>query len=71
LATVLDKSGGSTYNAANKFSPIIHKDIMATTDDKKIIYSMMRVGKVHPPNKHVLKDISLSYFYGAKLAFWG
>ncbi len=44
---------------------------MATTDDKKIIYSMMRVGKVHPPNKHVLKDISLSYFYGAKLAFWG
>jgi ATP-binding cassette ChvD family protein len=44
---------------------------MATTDDKKIIYSMMGVGKVHPPNKHVLKDISLSYFYGAKIGVLG
>ena len=39
--------------------------------DKKIIYSMMRVSKIHPPNKQVLKDISLSYFYGAKIGVIG
>ena len=32
---------------------------------------MIRVGKVHPPNKQVLKDISLSYFYGAKIGVIG
>ena len=42
-----------------------------TTDDKKIIYSMMGVGKVVPPNKQILKDISLSYFYGAKIGVLG
>lgn len=34
--------------------------------DNKIIYSMIGVGKIIPPNKQILKDISLSYFYGAK-----
>jgi ATP-binding cassette ChvD family protein len=43
---------------------------MATTDDKKIIYSMHRVGKKHG-TKQVLKDISLSYFYGAKIGVIG
>ncbi len=42
-----------------------------TTDDKKIIYSMMGVGKIHPPNKQVLRDISLSYYYGAKIGVLG
>jgi ATP-binding cassette ChvD family protein len=42
-----------------------------TTDDKKIIYSMMGVGKIVPPNKEILKDISLSYFYGAKIGVLG
>ncbi|MCP4422616.1 MAG: energy-dependent translational throttle protein EttA [Chloroflexi bacterium] len=42
-----------------------------TTDDKKIIYSMMRVGKIVPPNKQILRDISLSYFYGAKIGVLG
>jgi len=32
---------------------------------------MMRVGKIHPPNKEVLKDISLSYYYGAKIGVIG
>lgn len=41
------------------------------SDDKKVIYSMMGVGKIHPPNKQVLKDISLSYFYGAKIGVIG
>jgi ATP-binding cassette ChvD family protein len=40
-------------------------------DEKKVIYSMIGVGKVHPPNKQVLKDISLSYFYGAKIGVLG
>ena len=41
-----------------------------TVDDKKIIYSMHRVGKTHG-DKKVLKDISLSYFYGAKIGVLG
>ena len=39
-------------------------------DAKKIIYTMMRVSKFHG-NKQVLKDISLSYFYGAKIGVLG
>ena len=39
-------------------------------EDKKIIYHMNRVGKVYK-NKYVLKDISLSYFYGAKIGVLG
>jgi ATP-binding cassette ChvD family protein len=37
----------------------------------KIIYSMMKVGKVYPGNKAVLRDVSLSYFYGAKIGVLG
>ena len=37
----------------------------------KIIYSMAKVGKTYPPNKQVLRDISLSYFYGAKIGVLG
>jgi ATP-binding cassette ChvD family protein len=36
-----------------------------------IIYSMAGVGKIYPPNKQVLKDIYLSYFYGAKIGVLG
>lgn len=43
---------------------------MSTTNDKQIIYSMHRVGKVYR-QKHVLKNISLSYFYGAKIGVLG
>ena len=39
-------------------------------NDKQIIYSMHKVGKVYK-QKHVLKDISLSYFYGAKIGVLG
>jgi len=41
-----------------------------TVDDKKIIYTMDRVSKSHG-TKQVLKDISLSYFYGAKIGVIG
>ncbi|MBT7075868.1 MAG: energy-dependent translational throttle protein EttA [Anaerolineae bacterium] len=45
---------------------------MSTTDTKKIIYSMDRVGRVHPPNnKKVLRDISLGFYYGAKIGVLG
>jgi len=40
-------------------------------DDKKIIFSMMGVGKIYPPNKQVLKGIYLSFFYGAKIGIIG
>lgn len=39
-------------------------------NDKQVIYSMSKVGKVYK-QKHVLKDISLSYFYGAKIGVLG
>jgi energy-dependent translational throttle protein EttA len=41
------------------------------SEDKKIIFSMVGVGKVYPPNKQVLKDIYLSFFYGAKIGIIG
>jgi len=40
-------------------------------DDKKIIFSMVNVSKVIPPNKTILKDIYLSFFYGAKIGIIG
>lgn len=39
--------------------------------DNQIIFSMKGVGKVHPPKKQVLKDIYLSFFYGAKIGVLG
>ena len=40
-------------------------------DDKKIIFSMVGVGKLIPPSRQVLKDIYLSFFYGAKIGIIG
>ena len=40
-------------------------------DDKKIIFSMVGVSKVYPPQKQVLKNIYLSFFYGAKIGIIG
>jgi ATP-binding cassette ChvD family protein len=41
------------------------------TDDNKIIFSMNRVSKTYPPHRQVLKDISLSFFLGAKIGIIG
>ncbi|WP_423126540.1 energy-dependent translational throttle protein EttA [Gaoshiqia sp. Z1-71] len=41
------------------------------SDDKKIIFSMYRVSKTYPPQKQVIKDISLSFFLGAKIGIIG
>lgn len=40
-------------------------------DDKKIIFSMVGLNKIFPPHKQVLKDIYLSFFYGAKIGIIG
>ena len=40
-------------------------------DDKKIIFSMVGVSKVIPPNRQILKDIYLSFYYGAKIGIIG
>ncbi|NLE34296.1 MAG: energy-dependent translational throttle protein EttA [Bacteroidales bacterium] len=40
-------------------------------DDKKIIFSMYRVSKSYPPHKQVIRDISLSFFLGAKIGIIG
>ena len=39
--------------------------------DEKIIFSMAGVSKIYPPNKQVLKNIYLSFFYGAKIGVLG
>lgn len=41
------------------------------SEDRQIIFSMSRVSKLYPPQKQVLKDISLSFFYGAKIGIIG
>jgi ATP-binding cassette ChvD family protein len=40
-------------------------------ETNKVIYSMMRVGRIHPPQKQVLRDISLGFYYGAKIGVLG
>jgi len=40
-------------------------------DDKKIIFSMVNVSKIYPPQKQVLKNIYLSFYYGAKIGVLG
>jgi ATP-binding cassette ChvD family protein len=39
--------------------------------DTQVIFSMSRVGRVFPPNRQVLKDISLGFYYGAKIGVLG
>ena len=39
--------------------------------DGQVIYSMMKVGKVVPPNKQILRDITLGFYYGAKIGVLG
>lgn len=40
-------------------------------DDNKVIFSMVGVSKIYPPQKKVLNNIYLSFFYGAKIGFIG
>ncbi len=45
--------------------------LLEMADDKKIIFSMVGVSKTFPPQKQVLKNIYLSFFYGAKIGIIG
>ena len=40
-------------------------------NDQQVIFSMNGVGRIYPPNKQVLRDISLGFFYGAKIGVLG
>ena len=42
-----------------------------TTNDKQVIFSLIGVGRVQPPKRQVLKDIYLSFYYGAKIGVLG
>lgn len=39
--------------------------------DQQVIFSMNKVGRLYPPNRLVLRDISLGFFYGAKIGVLG
>ena len=41
------------------------------SNESLVIYSMNRVGKIVPPNKQILRDISLGFYYGAKIGVLG
>lgn len=41
------------------------------SEDKKVIFSMVNVSKKVPPHRQILKDIYLSFFYGAKIGIIG
>ncbi len=41
------------------------------SDDKKVIFSMVKVNKTTPTGQHILKDIYLSFYYGAKIGILG
>src|SRR5438270_13652839 len=43
----------------------------STVDTKQIIYSMIDIGRIHPPKKQVLKGIYISFYYGAKIGVLG
>ena len=53
-----------------QFFPFYEGEDVAMTD-QQVIFSMSRVGKLYPPNHQVLRDISLGFFYGAKIGVLG
>ena len=57
------------FETLNTFETFQHIYIMA--DDKKIIFSMVGVSKSFSPQKKVLNNIYLSFFYGAKIGIIG
>ncbi len=66
LAPATPKTLASKPNFAEERMPTPHTD-----EEKKIIFSMSRVSRVYPPQKEVLKDISLGFYYGAKIGVLG
>ena len=58
------------YLIAN-FKYFCQNKISIMVDDKKIIFSMVNVSKTYNPGKQVLKNIYLSFYYGAKIGVLG
>lgn len=58
------------YLIAN-FKYFCQNKINIMADDKKIIFSMVNVSKTYNPGKQVLKNIYLSFYYGAKIGVLG
>jgi energy-dependent translational throttle protein EttA len=59
----------SRFSLLSKNIQLVNYNIMS--DDKQIIFSMWKVNKTYPPQKQVIKDISLSFFLGAKIGIIG
>jgi len=60
------------HQSVNLQSKILdQRSVNPMPSDTQVIYSMMRVGRIHPPNKQVLRDISLGFYYGAKIGVLG
>lgn len=51
--------------------PLNFSIMSATPEGRQIIFSMVNVSKIHPPQKQVLKDIYISFYYGAKIGVLG
>ena len=67
-----DRSFGWETTLCEYNLKILHNTTMATVDDKKIIFSMVGLTKtIKQTNKTILKDIYLSFFYGAKIGIIG
>ena len=49
----------------------LNHNLILQMADEKIIFSMAGVNKIYPPSKQVLKNIYLSFFYGAKIGVLG
>ena len=69
---------GTDFDGGNAYIQVVHEEVSHQVSsirndmsDNKIIFSMVGVGKVHKPQKQVLKDIYLSFFYGAKIGVLG
>lgn len=75
------KGNNNVFNRWLRFVNIGQKSLLCeksfksmaqtTTDDKKIIFSMVGVSKSFQNNRQILKDIYLSFFYGAKIGIIG
>jgi energy-dependent translational throttle protein EttA len=50
---------------------VVQKRFSTTMADEKIIFSMAGVNKIYPPQKQVLKNIYLGFYYGAKIGVLG
>ena len=57
--------------ALNSLSLLTLKFLKMSEQGRQIIFSMVNVSKIHPPQKQVLKDIYISFYYGAKIGVLG